>query len=412
MVARVPKKTGTAGLPVGVPGRDSGKPLDPGKVEEQASRLSLPAKIALPAVLSVNRAQERTLAELNGTARSRPETAAAAHFDTADRLSLVPTRDGYLQFSSRLLEQRLVAHKAMKAPPKKSALAGPVNMASNTEVQNEILNEMQRERVGDTVVEDESRYEVTLRRTDGKDAGGWKGETIGRPALFPLQSVNVIAANRSLIVLDQNNRKLWTSVLSYNVAGGALSGDAGTGPQGPCLERGGTLFVYDQGVLTAFDLKTGSAQWRLPSVGISGLYFDEAGMMYVNSTTAGPESIRYSRQIDLSAKSSGLILKIDPRTGRTSWSRETRGMLAYLSGKFIFTLEAYRPDDDEDDNPYKVQTGMETDPFVRIRRLDPASGKEMWAHFEKRAPLDVRFDRNTIHLVFKKEVEVLKFLAL
>ena len=410
--ARGPKKTETAGLPVGVPGRDSGKPLDPGKVEEQASRLSLPAKIALPAVLSVNRAQERTLAELNGSRRAQPAASADAGFDSAESFALVPTRDGYLQFSSRLIEQRLVARKVMKAPPKKSALEGPVNMASNTEVQNEILNEMQRERVGDSVVEDESRYEVTLRRTDGKEAGEWKGETIGRPSLFPLQTVNVIAANKSLIVLDKNNRKLWTSALTFNVAGQALDGDDGSGPQGPCVERSGTLFVYDEGVLTAFDLKTGTAQWRLPSVGVSGLYFDEAGMMYVNSTTAGPENIKYSRQIDLSAKSTGLILKIDPRTGKTLWSRETRGVLAYLSGKFIFTLEAYRPDDDGDDNPYKVQTGMETDPFVRIRRLSPGDGKEMWAHFEQRAPLDVRFDRNTIHLVFKKEVEVLKFLAL
>ena len=409
-VARGPKKTETAGLPVGVPGRDSGKPLDPGRVEEQASRLSLPAKIALPAVLSVNRAQERTLAELNGPRRARPESPADDGFDATDNFTLVPSGDGYLEFSSRLLEERLVARKAMKAPPKKSALEGPVNMASNTEVQNEILNELQRERVGDTVIEDESRYEVTVRRADGKDAGGWTGETIGRPSLFPLKSVNVIAGNKSLFVLDKNNRKLWTSTLSHNVVGEALGEDA-AGAHGPCVERGGTLFVCDQGVLTAFDLKTGNAQWRLPSVGISGLYFDEAGMMYVNSTTAGPESLKYSRQIDLSAKSTGLILKIDPRTGKTLWSRETRGVVAYISGKFIFTLESYRPADDEDDNPYAVQTGMEIDPFVRIRRLNPGSGQEMWAHFEKRAPLEVRFDRNTIHLVFKKEVEVLKFLA-
>ena len=110
------------------------------------------------------------MAELNGSRRSQPTTSADADFDSAERFALVPTRDGYLQFSSRLIEQRLVARKVMKAPPKKSALEGPVNMASNTEVQNEILNEMQRERVGDSVVEDESRYEVTLRRADGKES--------------------------------------------------------------------------------------------------------------------------------------------------------------------------------------------------------------------------------------------------
>src|SRR5258708_32220815 len=52
-----------AGLPTGMPGRDAGKPMDPAKVAEQAQHLSLPAKIALPAVLSNSRNQERTSAE-------------------------------------------------------------------------------------------------------------------------------------------------------------------------------------------------------------------------------------------------------------------------------------------------------------------------------------------------------------
>jgi hypothetical protein len=36
----------------------------------------------------------------------------------------------------------------------------------------------------------------------------------------------------------------------------------------------------------------------------------------------------------------------------------------------------------------------------------------MWEHFQQRAPLDIQFDRNTIRLVFRKEVQVLRFLAL
>ena len=133
---------------------------------------------------------------------------------------------------------------------------------------------------------------------------------------------------------------------------------------------------------------------------------------FVNGTTAGPESIKYSRQIDLSARTSGVILKIDPRTGKTLWSRETRGVLAYISGKFIFTLESYRPDDDDDDNPYQVQTGMETDPFVRIRRIDASSGSIVWEHVQKRCPLDMHFHENTIQLMFRKEVQHLKFITL
>ena len=45
--------------------------------------------------------------------------------------------------------------------------------------------------------------------------------------------------------------------------------------------------------------------------------------------------------------------------------------------------------------------------FYRIRRINPRNGKEMWAHYEERAPLDIRFDKNRVHIVFKKEVQVL-----
>ncbi len=57
-----------AGLPL-TPGRDAGKPMDPARVAEEARRLSLPARIALPAVLSSSMTQERALAEMNDQAR-------------------------------------------------------------------------------------------------------------------------------------------------------------------------------------------------------------------------------------------------------------------------------------------------------------------------------------------------------
>jgi hypothetical protein len=49
---------------------------------------------------------------------------------------------------------------------------------------------------------------------------------------------------------------------------------------------------------------------------------------------------------------------------------------------------------------------------LSIKRLNPNNGRVLWEHVEHRAPLDVQFDQNNIRLVFKKEVEVLKFLAL
>src|SRR5262249_22982932 len=51
------------GLP-GLSGKDGGKPLDPGKVASQAQKLSIPGKIALPAVLSSSVHNQQTLTAL------------------------------------------------------------------------------------------------------------------------------------------------------------------------------------------------------------------------------------------------------------------------------------------------------------------------------------------------------------
>ncbi len=48
---------------------------------------------------------------------------------------------------------------------------------------------------------------------------------------------------------------------------------------------------------------------------------------------------------------------------------------------------------------------------MRIRRISPKNGHIVWEYYQQRAPLDIQFDKNTIRLVFKKEVQVLKFLT-
>src|SRR5258708_5203046 len=97
-----------------------------------------------------------------------------------------------------------------------------------------------------------------------------------------------------IIVLDHANKKLWQSRLNSELSGdpSVLDDENNLYGQGPCVERKDALFVFDAGVLTAFELRTGNARWRLPSVGITGLFFDDQGMMYVNSTTGSPESIK------------------------------------------------------------------------------------------------------------------------
>lgn len=400
-----------AGLPVGTPGRDAGKPMDPAKVAEQAQHLSYPASIALPAILANSSHQEHILAEAGGQPRPNAPTPAA---QPEGDFNLIPTKDGLVQFSVRLLESHITTRTAMKAPPARSVLEGNLTVGRSPELANEMLNQMQRDRGGEVVSEDESRYAVAIQRLDSADA--WRGEVIGHPSLFPLTTVNVLTANKLIIVLDKANKQLWQSALNYNITGGLGALDPENAPygQGPCVERRGALYVADQGVLTAFDLATGNVRWRLPSVGIAGLFFDGQGMIYVNTTTASPESLKYSRQIDINQKTASVIMKLEPRTGKTLWSAQPGGLMSYLSGKFIYTVHSYEADQDEDaeGGAYSTDSIMGRRAALTIKRINPANGHLIWEHCQNRAPYDVRFDKTSIRLIFKREVQVLRFFSL
>lgn len=395
------------------------KQLDPQKLAAQLADAPYAAKVAAPATIATALNQDRTLAEIRSQdedATARPSAKAGPDF--AERFTFIPTREGCVQFSQRLIEAKFISHAAMKAPPKKSALDGNLSVTATVDVANELLNEMQRNAGGDQVVENVSRYAVKLRIGDGKGVADWAGEVVGPPALYPLASVNAIVAGKTLIVLDQANKPKWQSTLNYPVLGGgddAFAADdeaAARSGLGPVVERGDALYIFDQGVLSAFDLVTGNARWRLPSVGIAGIYLDDAGMIYVNTTTVSPDNIKYSKQIDVSDRINAVVLKLDAKTGRELWKQTLSGNLSYLSGQYIYSVAYSGPRDDDDEiNPDLAVLGMETKPFLRIRRINPKNGQIMWEHFQQRGPLDVKIDRNTIQLVFKREVQVLKYLS-
>src|SRR5207245_2534098 len=125
------------------------------------------------------------------------------------------------------------------------------------------------------------------------------------------------------------------------------------------------------------------------------LFFDDQGMIYVNTTTGSPETIKFSRQIDINQKSVSVVLKVSPANGKILWRAEPGGLVNYVSGKFIYTVQSFAPDEEED-NPYRPDTGFETLPHMRIKRLNPKNGRELWEHFQQRAPVEVQFDKNII----------------
>jgi hypothetical protein len=403
-----------AGLPVGTPGRDSGKPMDPARVAEQVQNLSFPARAALPAVLANSRNQERMLDELKNPDAGRDTLTTAKPGET---VMLVPASDRLIQYSVKMVEEVFVERDAMQPASGKSVLDGRSTVLNTSEAANEILNEMQRSRGGGKVREDHSRYQVSIRKPGEPDDQAWTAEVIGEPTLYPLQTVSVLGANNVIRLLDRDNRKLWQAQLNYKIHGGLEALEPGAAPEGrgPCVEHKGTLYVFDDGELTAFNLKTGKVHWRHGSVGISGMFIDDEDKIYINTSSADVSSIQFSRQINVANPVGDVIQKIDPATGSVLWTAEPGGTVSHVEGKFVFIVQARYPaeDDDDDDEIFKSETGYGgRPPFLKIKRLDPRAGRVLWEHFQERAPLDIQFDQNRIRLVFKKEVQVLRFLSL
>jgi hypothetical protein len=88
------------------------------------------------------------------------------------------------------------------------------------------------------------------------------------------------------------------------------------------------------------------------------------------------------------------------------------GRIAYLSGQYIYTLSYTAPRDDDDEYDENMAAlGLQSKPYIRIRRISPKNGRVLWDHYQPRGALDIQIHDNTFQLVLKKEVQVLKFIS-
>jgi outer membrane protein assembly factor BamB len=206
---------------------------------------------------------------------------------------------------------------------------------------------------------------------------------------------------------------MWQASLTYAVAagGGGFFREESQFGEGPCVEHGDTLYVFDQAVLTAYELNSGNARWRLPSVGVVGLFFDDKENVYVNTTTGNPDDIKYSRQIDITRQTEAVVFKVDAKTGKTLWNAKPGGYISYLSGKFIYTSTSFDPNPTDEEVVNDMTAALQKPPYLRIARIRPSDGRILWEYTQERAPVDARFHDNSIELIFKREVQVLRYLT-
>jgi hypothetical protein len=310
----------------------------------------------------------------------------------------------------KLLEPKVVWVPSIK--PRGPSLINDKTTASTSTaaVEEEVFNDIKRDKTGGVKAIDQSLYEVRLRRWLGDKPVEWRGDVTGVPAFFALQTVDLLAAGKGLTVFDKQNNKLFETQLSYPVSARFAAGNAGH--LVPAVERAGVLYFFDQGVLTALALPGGQVQWRLTSIGISRVQFDDDGMLYVDSTAASPEEIQYSEQIKFE-KTAPVILKVDPRSGKILWQVQKLGQRCFLSGKFVYTASA-------EQGGIAMAIGLaeavnaprpEAPVYFHIHRLDPASGEEMWDFFRNEAPGEEAFQQNWFVLRFGNDLQAWKFLT-
>jgi hypothetical protein len=309
--------------------------------------------------------------------------------------TFVADGDGVVQVKVDLLEHKTVMRQAMRTPQKKAEVDGNLTAGQSMEAAEQMMNEARRAQTGGEEKEDVSRFQVTLHRLPAGTAPDWTGGTIGEPSFYALQTLNVLVSGRTLQVFDKNNRKLWEASLIYSIP---------PRRNPPCVEAGNTLYVFDQSTLTSFEAATGDVHWRLTSVGISEVQPDGRGNFYVTSTTASPDTIRFSQQVDLSSKGGPVILKVDGATGKVLWRTEGIGNQCFVSGKYVYIAKAAQ-------NPL-ISPGEDPVLYFDLFRLNPSDGYPMWDYSQSRHPVQIEVQGNEILIHFKGELQVLKFFSL
>ncbi len=307
-----------------------------------------------------------------------------------------------VQMKVDLIERKVIGHQAMRAP-KKSVVDNNLTAGQSLDAAEQMMNEARREQTGGVEEEDVSRYQVTLRRWPAGTAPDWTGEVIGKPSFFALKTLGVLVGSTSVQVFDQNNKKIWSANLTYSIPP-HYSGDFATEADPPCVEVGHNLYVFDRGMLTSFDAATGEVHWRVTSVGISQVQPDGKGDLYVTSTTASPDTIQFSQQVDFSSKAGPVILKVAGSSGKVLWRTEGIGDQCFVSGKYVYIAKA-------GENPL-ITPGEDPVIYFDLYRLNPSDGHPMWDYSQSRHPVQIQMQGNEILIHFRGELQVLKFLSL
>lgn len=245
-------------------------------------------------------------------------------------------------------------------------------------------------------------FAASVRRLGASADSAWTGELPGAPEVLATPGITLITGGRAAIALDANGRKLWEKRLETTIRSpdkNTFIRETTTRGDGPIVERNGVLYLLDGGGVSALDAATGDIKWRTPCAEPFGIVIDERGDVYANVNVTGGE------------KADVGVQKIDGATGKGLWKIDREGAATHASGKLLYTIDSYHGDVLEKQGAQSIKGIFYVGPFIRLRRIDMDTGKIVWSHVQERFPMDVRIEKSTFQLLFKKEVQLFKFLS-
>ncbi len=312
-----------------------------------------------------------------------------------------------LRVEIRLKEKSIRTRDAIKPGSEKQleATAGGSAAHSLDELKSmAALIQNDAARLNGTAVEhlDESTYEVTLSRPFESAAPPWSTTLKGRVQVLSTPTRHLVSAGTKLIAFGGANKPAWEATLGAPLP--IHRGDSELENGTPWLEAGGKLFIADGAFLSAFDLKSGQAVWRLPSVGIRKIQVDAEGGLYVLSENLSVETLSYVNDASFH-DAVPITMSIDSADGKIRWQVEKYQDL-WASGKDVYVQREGKNAGDVEAQVFDPSKAVEA--RVKIYKLSRSSGKPLWEWFQPRRPHAVQVHGKSVALLFAGELQVIR----
>ena len=306
----------------------------------------------------------------------------------------------------KLVQKKVAERDAIKPGSDKDLVSTINTSAGNSSEEAEALMKLiandGRRLAGETkLYNDESTYEVTLRRPLDATVPEWKGTVTGHVDVLSTPNYDLLVAGTKLHVFNRAGQKAWEATLGSRLP--PMDSDEKVEHW---LETAERLYFADGAFLTAFESASGKVLWRVPSIGIRKLQMDQEGKLYVHTLNLPTEALTYAH--DDSVPVEPLTMKIEPEDGKIAWQMEKYHNL-WVSGNDVYVIrKALNPTEIEEQvfNPAKGPTAR-----VKLYKLNRSSGAPIWEWFQTRMPDSVQAERKTVGLLYNDELQVLHSIA-